>query len=53
LSGDEIEALYDAGDLARAHFAKLYGTEVVLDIEFKLTPEHQIVFKQARPYATR
>jgi hypothetical protein len=53
LSGDEIKALYDAGDLARAHFAKLYGTEVVLDIEFKLTPEHQIVFKQARPYMTR
>jgi pyruvate, water dikinase len=53
LSGDEIKALYDAGDLARAHFAKLYGTEVVLDIEFKLTAEHQIVFKQARPYATR
>jgi pyruvate, water dikinase len=53
LSGDEIKALYEAGDLARAHFAKLYGTEVVLDIEFKLTPEHQIVFKQARPYSTR
>jgi pyruvate, water dikinase len=53
LSGDEIRALYDAGDLARAHFAKLYGAEVVLDIEFKLTPEHQIVFKQARPYTAR
>jgi phosphoenolpyruvate synthase/pyruvate phosphate dikinase len=53
LSGDEIKALYDAGDLARAHFAKLYGTEVVLDIEFKLTPEHEIVFKQARPYKIR
>jgi pyruvate, water dikinase len=53
LSRDEIRALYDAGDLARAHFAKLYGTEVVLDIEFKLTPDHQIVFKQARPYTIR
>jgi pyruvate,water dikinase len=53
LSADEIKALYDAGELARTHFAKLYGTEVVLDIEFKLTPEHQIVFKQARPYAIR
>jgi pyruvate,water dikinase len=53
LSKDEIGSLYEAGALARAHFAKLYGSEVVLDIEFKLTPEHQIVFKQARPYTLR
>jgi phosphoenolpyruvate synthase/pyruvate phosphate dikinase len=53
LSNDEIASLYEAGELARAHFAKLYGGEVVLDIEFKLTPEHQIVFKQARPYTLR
>jgi hypothetical protein len=25
----------------------------VLDIEFKLTPDHRIVFKQARPYTVR
>lgn len=53
LSETEIRSLYDAGDRARAHFSKLYGRDVVLDIEFKLTPEHEIVFKQARPYATK
>jgi pyruvate,water dikinase len=52
LSGGEIKTLYEAGDVARAHFAKLYGRDVILDIEFKLTPEHQIVFKQARPYSS-
>jgi pyruvate, water dikinase len=50
LSDDEIASLYEAGARASAHFSKLYGRDVVLDIEFKLTPEHQIVFKQARPY---
>jgi pyruvate, water dikinase len=53
LSEDEIESLYDAGNLAQAHFAQLYGRDVILDIEFKLTPEHKIVFKQARPYTPR
>jgi hypothetical protein len=53
LAQDEIRSLYEAGDVARAHFSKLYGREVTLDIEFKLTPEHRIVFKQARPYASR
>lgn len=53
LSEAEIKSLYDAAALAQAHFAKLYGKSVVLDIEFKLTPEHQIVFKQARPYRAR
>jgi pyruvate, water dikinase len=50
LSDGEIKTLYDAGALAQSHFAQLYGNDVILDIEFKLTPEHQIVFKQARPY---
>jgi pyruvate, water dikinase len=53
LTRDEIKALYDAGALAQSHFSKLYGRSVVLDIEFKLTPEHRIVFKQARPYVAR
>jgi phosphoenolpyruvate synthase/pyruvate phosphate dikinase len=50
LSDDEVKSLYDAGARAQQHFAELYGRDVILDIEFKLTPEHQIVFKQARPY---
>lgn len=50
LSDGEVQELYEAGDRARAHFAKLYGRELILDIEFKLTPDHRIVFKQARPY---
>jgi pyruvate,water dikinase len=53
LSDAEVESLYDAGALAQAHFSKLYGASVVLDIEFKLTVDHQIVFKQARPYNAR
>ena len=52
LSDSEVASLYEAGAKARAHFAKLYGRETVLEIEFKLTPQHQIVFKQARPYTT-
>jgi hypothetical protein len=51
LSDSEIKSLYEAAELARIHFAKLYGKSIVLDIEFKLTPDHRIVFKQARPYA--
>jgi len=54
LSDGEIITLYQAADRARAHFAELYGPEVgqlVLDMEFKLTPDHKIVFKQARPFA--
>ena len=42
-----------AGELARKHFAPLYGRAVgqlALDIEFKLTTDHRIIFKQARPY---
>ncbi|HEY8946631.1 MAG TPA: PEP/pyruvate-binding domain-containing protein, partial [Polyangiaceae bacterium] len=50
LSDGEVASLYDAGEQTHAHFAKLYGRDTVLEIEFKLTPEHQIVFKQARPY---
>jgi phosphoenolpyruvate synthase/pyruvate phosphate dikinase len=50
LTDTEVASLYRAGDLARTHFAALYGPGVILDIEFKLTPAHEIVFKQARPY---
>ena len=50
LSEAEVKNLYDAGARARDHFSKLYGRDVILDIEFKLTPEREIVFKQARPY---
>jgi pyruvate, water dikinase len=50
LSAQEVASLYQAGDKARTHFSRLYGRHVILDIEFKLTPEHTIVFKQARPY---
>jgi phosphoenolpyruvate synthase/pyruvate phosphate dikinase len=53
LSTEETKSLYEAGALAQQHFARLYGRSVVLDIEFKLTANHQIVFKQARPYAPR
>jgi len=53
LTDAEIKSLYDAGVLAQTHFSELYGKSVVLDIEFKLTPDHRIVFKQARPYTVR
>jgi phosphoenolpyruvate synthase/pyruvate phosphate dikinase len=52
LSHAEVASLYEAGDLVRTHFSRLYGRSVILEVEFKLTPEHVIVFKQARPYAT-
>jgi pyruvate, water dikinase len=55
LSESEIQSLYRAGALARRHFSRLYGKgegQLILDIEFKLTQERTIVFKQARPYAT-
>jgi pyruvate,water dikinase len=53
LSDGEVAALYQAADKARAHFGPLYGQhaeQLVLDMEFKLTPARKIVFKQARPY---
>jgi hypothetical protein len=53
LTPEEIASVYRAGDQARQHFAPLYGPAVgqlALDIEFKLTNDHRIVFKQARPY---
>jgi len=53
LSQTEIKSLYEAGARAQEHFSRLYGRSVPLDIEFKLTPAHQIVFKQARPYTPR
>lgn len=53
LSEAEIKSLYEAGGRAQEHFSRLYGRSVPLDIEFKLTPAHRIVFKQARPYLPR
>jgi phosphoenolpyruvate synthase/pyruvate phosphate dikinase len=53
LSDDQVVSLYQAADKARQHFAPLYGRsagQLILDIEFKLTPEGTIVLKQARPY---
>jgi hypothetical protein len=53
LTPEEIASVYRAGDQARKHFAPLYGQAVgqlALDIEFKLTTDHRIIFKQARPY---
>ncbi len=48
-----MAALFQAANKARARFAPLYGVspeQLILDMEFKLTPSHTIVFKQARPY---
>jgi hypothetical protein len=53
LLAEEVASIYRAGDLARQHFAPLYGRaagQLALDIEFKLTADRRIVFKQARPY---
>jgi hypothetical protein len=54
LLGDaEIAVLYRAAAKAREHFEPLYDLgpgQLILEMEFKLTPEHQIVIKQARPY---
>jgi pyruvate, water dikinase len=53
LSDDEVAVLHEAATKARAHFAPLYGLspeQLILDMEFKLTTAHKIVFKQARPY---
>jgi pyruvate, water dikinase len=56
LAGDEIAALYRAAAKARSHFEPLYDLgpgQLILEMEFKLTPAHEIVFKQARPYTVR
>jgi pyruvate, water dikinase len=53
LSDSEVAALFQAADKARKHFAPLYRQspdQLILDMEFKLTAAHKIVFKQARPY---
>jgi hypothetical protein len=53
LADDELAVLYRAAAKAQAHFEPLYDLgpgRLILDMEFKLTPEHRIVFKQARPY---
>ena len=49
LSDSEVASLYQAVDKARTHFAELYGQSaglLILDMEFTLTTEHKIVFKQ-------
>jgi pyruvate,water dikinase len=54
LSQSEIESLYQTAAKTQAHFASLYDLppgQLILDIEFKLTSERKIVFKQARPYS--
>jgi hypothetical protein len=56
LSESEVQILYRAAAKARTHFAPLYELDpgqLILDMEFKLTPEHNIVFKQVRPYFDR
>lgn len=53
LSDGDVAALYQAADKARRHFAPLFDLapeQLILDLEFKLTSTHKIVFKQARPY---
>jgi pyruvate, water dikinase len=53
LGDEEIAALYGAAAKARAHFEPLYDLgpgQLILEMEFKLTPAREIVFKQARPY---
>jgi pyruvate, water dikinase len=54
LSQSELESLYQTAAKTQAHFASLYALppgRLILDIEFKLTSERTIVFKQARPYS--
>jgi pyruvate,water dikinase len=54
LDDAELRELYRAAGRARAHFEPLYDLgpgQLILDMEFKLTPEHEIVIKQARPYS--
>jgi pyruvate, water dikinase len=54
LSDSEVATLYRAATEAQNHFASLYEVypeALALDMEFKLTPDHHVVFKQVRPYA--
>jgi pyruvate, water dikinase len=51
LSDSQVATLYQAAAKARSHFASLYGIpQLILDMEFKLTAQDKIVFKQVRPY---
>jgi pyruvate,water dikinase len=55
LGDDEVLVLYRAAAKAKAHFEPLYelgSGQLILEMEFKLTPEHEIIIKQARPYTT-
>jgi pyruvate, water dikinase len=54
LSDSDVATMYEAATKAQNHFASLYEVypeALALDMEFKLTAEHKIVFKQVRPYA--
>jgi pyruvate, water dikinase len=54
LSDSDIATMYEAATKAQNHFATLYEIypeALALDMEFKLTADHKIVFKQVRPYA--
>ncbi len=56
LTDAQIQSLYQAAHKAQSHFAPLYGKSAdgfILDMEFKLTSDKKIVFKQARPYTPR
>lgn len=53
LSDSDVATMYAAATRTQNHFATLYGTypeAMALDVEFKLTAERKIVFKQVRPY---
>ena len=53
LSDGEVSTLFQAATKAQNHFAPLYGKypeALVLDMEFKLTSDRKVVFKQVRPY---
>ena len=54
LSDTEVVTMFQAATKTQNHFATLYGKypeAFALDVEFKLTSEHKVVFKQVRPYA--
>jgi pyruvate, water dikinase len=53
LDDGEIKVLYEAATDALSHFEPLYDLgpgKLILEMEFKVTQGHEIVFKQARPY---
>jgi pyruvate, water dikinase len=54
LSDIQVDVLFQAAKKTQKHFAALYEKypdTLALDMEFKLTSDNKIVFKQVRPYA--